>query len=262
MSTASPITPLAPSTTTATAAPRQPDDESHLEIDGVRYEFPRRAGRAEAIRLQYASPRKLEYVNGILYAMTGGSLPHGYVGVGLVVELATKLEGSECNVNGSDIKIAIDREGQRQSIYPDVSVVCGPPESPDDDPAAVSNPVVLIEVLSPSTYRYDHTGKYDLVRAIPTAREYLLVSQDRPCIERFVRDGTSWHFARATIGLDAVVTLTSLGVSLPLARIYRRVDFPEVTAEGDEHATGADADAASADNSESSDSSSTNGATS
>jgi Uma2 family endonuclease len=109
--------------------------------------------------------------------------------------------------------------------YPDASVICGPLEFEDEQCDTVVNPTLLVEVLSRSTEAYDRGEKFGHYRQIATLREYLLVSQKEPKIERFLRndDGT-WTLTEVA-GLDATLSLPSLGVEISLREVYDKVDF-------------------------------------
>jgi Uma2 family endonuclease len=109
--------------------------------------------------------------------------------------------------------------------YPDASVICGPLEFDDEQRDTVVNPTLLVEVLSGSTEAYDRGKKFGHYRQIPTLREYLLVSQEEPKIERFLRndDGT-WTLTEA-VGLDATLSLPTRGIEISLREIFDKVDF-------------------------------------
>ena len=106
--------------------------------------------------------------------------------------------------------------------YPDIVVVCGMPQFEDAHEDTLLNPTLLIEVLSPSTEAYDRGGKFAHYRKIPTLCEYLLVTQDQPTIERYVRQGDVWILTDAT-GLEASVPLESIECVLSLRDVYDKV---------------------------------------
>ena len=113
--------------------------------------------------------------------------------------------------------------------YPDVIVVCGYPEFSDDQFDTIVNPIVIIEVLSPSTESYDRGKKFQDYRTLKSLQEYLLISQDKPLIERYLRsDHGEWIFGDAQ-GLEASLTLTSIDCILRLSDVYRKVDFSETS---------------------------------
>lgn len=108
-------------------------------------------------------------------------------------------------------------------------IFCGSPEYSVEDPFCLINPVTVIEILSPSTERYDRGVKFRNYQLIPSLIEYIMVAQDEPAIERFVRraDGT-WVIDWCN-GLDATLVFTSVAAQIPLADIYAGVTFPETT---------------------------------
>jgi Uma2 family endonuclease len=110
--------------------------------------------------------------------------------------------------------------------YPDISVVCGDPEFDEEDEDAITNPTLIVEVPSPSTEAYDRGDKFDHYRCLPSLQEYLLISQDRCRIERFLRqpDGT-WVLSTVR-DLKATMRLPSIDCDLRLAEVYDRIEFP------------------------------------
>jgi Uma2 family endonuclease len=181
---------------------------------------------ADYLALEHESEIKHEYVGGTVYAMSGASLRHNLIAGNLVTALNPQLADSPCLVSPGDmrVKIAAARLSYR---YPDVSVTCAPPEIDGANPGSLLNPAVLIEVLSSSTALVDRNEKLREYRQIPTLYAYLLVSQDTPRIERYLRQNEQdWLYTEAA-GLDASVALPDLKCALKLADIYRKVTFNE-----------------------------------
>ncbi|NOY27078.1 MAG: Uma2 family endonuclease [Oligoflexia bacterium] len=166
-------------------------------------------------RLSYAEYRatedaagvKHEFVDGVAVAMTGGSLTHARLIARVLTRLTSALAGHPCEVFGSEARVLIPLF--RNARYPDASVVCGDLQTDEEDPDAITNPVVLVEVLSDSTEAIDRGEKFREYRTLPSLRCYLLVSQRHPLVERYARgpDG-SWvlteHGPGDTIALPAV----------------------------------------------------------
>lgn len=170
---------------------------------------------------------RYEYIDGELYAMTGGSRNHADIVTALLVTLETRFEGRPCRAYVPDLRVSYDTH--RNYYYPDVTVVCGEPQFvPGLSIATLTNPTVFVEVLSPSTENLDRGVKWAGYQRIPSLRAYLLVSQDQPRVEQFARNGddptAGWLYEDYT-GLDASLTVAALGFTLPLATIYRRVTF-------------------------------------
>jgi Uma2 family endonuclease len=108
--------------------------------------------------------------------------------------------------------------------YPDVSIVCGPRKFAEGTNDTLINPNLLIEVLSDSTEAYDRGLKFEHYRRIPTLTEYILVSQKKPQVEVFSKDGAAWRLEE-TGGLDGVLQVASLKIAIPLSELYANVDF-------------------------------------
>ena len=166
---------------------------------------------------------KSEFIAGRIYAMSGGSPNHSFIAGNIGGEMRRLLRGQPCRVSNSDLRVGImplDVE-----TYPDVTIVCGELHINPFDKNSVINPSVIFEVLSPSTERYDRGEKWARYRRLDSLQEYVLVSQDKPSLEHYVRqEDNTWVFKFAE-GLDAAVTI--LGVSLLLAEVYDKITFPE-----------------------------------
>jgi Uma2 family endonuclease len=179
----------------------------------------------EYLALERRSETKHEYWDGRMVAMVGGSPAHSQISGNIIGALHSQLAGRRCIVYTSDLKVGITR--LRAYAYPDVTVVCGKPEFGEPERDVLTNPLLIVEVLSPSTEKYDRTGKFLRYQRIPSLAEYLLVSQDSPSVELCSRqeDG-SWGWTAAE-GLDSSITIPSLGCTLALADIYLYVTFAE-----------------------------------
>ncbi len=186
----------------------------------------RRATVSEYRRLEEAADFRSEYRGGQIVAMAGGSFDHGAIAANLIGELRNRLKGRGCTVVGSDVAVRVDATSSYS--YPDVSVVCGPPAfDPPGRRRVLTNPQVVVEVLSPSTAGLDRGDKFlDYIR-LDSLQEYVLVDQARPRVNTFYRhpDGI-WAVGPSAEGMDAAVTFRSLGVSVPLAEVYAGVTFP------------------------------------
>jgi Uma2 family endonuclease len=125
----------------------------------------------------------------------------------------------------SDMKVGTRRK--ESFFYPDVTVVCGPPEYHDKVRDVLTNATVIFEVLSPSTECFDSTHKRQMYQSIPSFREYLLVEQDEPLVEHWQKQTDTIWTVRFATGLDAEVHIESIGCTLKLAEIYERLTFPE-----------------------------------
>lgn len=164
---------------------------------------------------------KHEYVSGLVHAMAGGTPEHGALGANVIGHLRGALRDRPCQVYTSDVRIAVETTGLR--TYPDVTIVCGEVKRTDNE-ISVVNPIVLVEVTSPSTADWDRGGKFAHYRRIPSLREYVVVSHEEHLVEHHVRGpGDTWTLRDVRNG---VIDLASLRCSLPIEEIYLKVDLP------------------------------------
>jgi Uma2 family endonuclease len=166
---------------------------------------------------------KSEFYRGEVFAMAGGSPRHNAISVNLVACLRTRLRGSPCRPYNSDQRIRIPSNGL--ATYPDVSVICGDLKLDEQDRDAIVNASVILEVLSKSTESYDRGKKFDLYRELDSFREYILVSQDEPQIERFVRQEDGSWLLTVVKGAEAELRIQTLSCVLPLSEVYEDVKF-------------------------------------
>jgi Uma2 family endonuclease len=180
---------------------------------------------AEYLAIEKKAEHKSEFFNGEMFAMAGASRQHNTLNENLSGEVHARLKGGPCRSYSRDQRVLVDRTGLY--TYPDLFIVCGEVETAEDDADTITNPRVVVEVLSPSTERYDRTTKFRHYQQIPSVQEYLLVSQTEPLCERFTRqaDG-SWALV-SFVGLEAVLALSSVPVQVPLADIYAGVEFTD-----------------------------------
>lgn len=170
---------------------------------------------------------RYELAGGVVRMMAGGTEDHDRIGIKIISALDRRLRGTPCSVHGSNLKVL--SFGSDASMYPDAFVRCGPRGS---ERTKVDDPVVVFEVLSPGTVKYDLTRKRPSYEAIPSLRRVVFVSPDRAYLDLEIRgeDG-SWEESEVE-GLDAVLDLPELGVSLPLAEIYEESRVARRAAEG------------------------------
>ena len=182
-----------------------------------------RFSEVDYLRLERQAENKSEYFDGEIFAMAGGTRTHSLIATNLLGELRSALKAGDYVAYNSDLRIKIEATGLM--TYLDASVACGEQRFLDAQEDTLLNPTVIIEVLSESTEAYDRGKKFEHVRQIPTCREYLLVSQNEPRIEQFVRQPNGeWSLKEAT-GLATELMLPSLGVVLRLAEVFAKVKF-------------------------------------
>ena len=179
---------------------------------------------ADYLAQERLAETKSEFYAGRVYAMSGGSRGHSLIAVNLIRELSRELRGATCETHDNDMRVKVNETGLYS--YPDVSVVCGDPEFEDGQLDTLLNPVLIIEVLSPSTEAHDRGFKASQYRNTPSLKEYVLVAQDRPSVEVQERQGNVWEL-REYSQPGQEVALLGGSVRIPLEEIYERVSFAE-----------------------------------
>ena len=179
--------------------------------------------KEEYLELEEHSAEKSEYYSGEIFAMAGGSRNHSIICVNLAWALREAVNRKDCTPFDSNMKVEI--EAAEAFVYPDLSVVCGDTEFPENSTDIIRNPVLVIEVLSPGTESFDRGKKFCYYRSLPSLREYVLVSQSQPLIERyFMENQGRWIYA-VSEGLEDVLVLQSLDANILLKDIYQKVVF-------------------------------------
>ena len=176
----------------------------------------------EYLARERAAEIRSEYFHGEMFAMSGATWEHALIKDNLAAELRSQLKDGPCRAVTSDLRVKVDATGLY--TYPDI-VVCGQPQFEDNVVDTLLNPTAIVEVLSESTEKYDRGGKFAHYRQLPTVQEYVLVSQDRPLVERFVRQADGSWLLTEFAGLETRLSLASVPAEVPLAEIYRGVDF-------------------------------------
>jgi Uma2 family endonuclease len=159
---------------------------------------------------------KHEFVNGEIFAMADGSVEHAALSSAIGALLTAQLRGQRCRVYSADLRIRIREAGV--ATYADATVICDPVERDTESPTHVTNPRLVVEVLSPSTEAYDRHEKRLYYQPLPSLREYVLVAQDRRRVEVWRRDGEAWVWSAHETG--ARVPLPSLGLELDVDELY------------------------------------------
>jgi Uma2 family endonuclease len=193
----------------------------------IRVQFPQQYGRDQTMIAAESLPRmtvseylafeqeseiRHELVDGYLYAMTGASDRHEEIAANLLAALHGHLQGTGCRVYGSNLKIRVGDD----FFYPDLFVRCSKRRG---DSYFKTDPMLVIEILSPNTQRYDRGDKRLAYQSLPSLQEYVLVAQDEPRIEILRRTEVGWH-ASLHQGVDALLELRCIELNLRLARVY------------------------------------------
>jgi Uma2 family endonuclease len=172
---------------------------------------------AEYVAAEAVGDVRHEYLAGDVRAMAGGTIEHGGLAVAVAREIGLALRGKPCRAFSSDVRVRI-RETDL-ATYPDLSVVCGQLETAPDDADAITNPILLVEVLSDSTEAYDRGAKWAHYRRIASLRDYVLVSQAEPLIEVYRRTaGGRFELFEARAG--ETIELASIDAQLDVNAVY------------------------------------------
>ena len=179
----------------------------------------------EYLVIEREAEYKSEYYRGEMLAMPSSNANHSRIAVRVAAALSDRIDsGLNWAVYNSDLRVRTEPGGLY--TYPDISIVCGKPMFTDDQRDVLTNPRLILEVLSPSTEVKDRGFKFRQYKAIPTLEEYVLVSQSEALLEGYGRQpGGEWRIYPEASGLDAVFQSRALGIEIPLAQIYRGIDF-------------------------------------
>jgi Uma2 family endonuclease len=177
----------------------------------------------EYLAAERVSESRSEYLDGVVCPMTGGSINHIRIVTNLTRELSNQLLTRPCDVLSVDLKVRLP--DSRKFFYPDVTVVCGELQFHDRRRDIILNPVVIIEVLSKSTEAFDRGAKFQAYQTLDSLKEYVLVAQDKPFVEQFVRQADGKWTYTAVAGLEGSLSLPSVECTLSLSAVYSKVDF-------------------------------------
>lgn len=179
----------------------------------------------EYINHEIETGQRYEYHNGQLYAMSGGTINHGILCGNIYAELRNSLRNkpSACKALTGEVKLHIPSENA--FVYPDAMVVCGEMQRSERDTNALTNPTLIVEVLSKTTESYDRGDKFYKYRQIPTLQEYVLIEQEKIVVEIYSKHANTdlWRISRVE-GLDQMITFHSLGVAISMKDLYSDVE--------------------------------------
>jgi Uma2 family endonuclease len=179
----------------------------------------------EYLRREERAIEKHEFYNGKITKMPGGTDIHSEVSTNAstALKLAVRPLPTKFRVYNSDLKIYV--EPADTGVYPDALVICEQPEFWNNRRDVIVNPLLIVEVLSPSTQNYDKLGKFELYKLLPSFKEYVLVNTDYPSVEtRFREEPDLWRI-RTQIDMGSEILLKSLGVSILMTDLYDGIEF-------------------------------------
>jgi Uma2 family endonuclease len=181
---------------------------------------------AEYFAIERGSEEKYEFIDGEVHAMAGASRQHNEIKENLSIEIGGRLKGGQCRGYSGDQRVRVERDGRPFYTYPDYLIVCGSPQFVREQGLdTLLNPQVIFEILSDTTEDYDRGEKFDYYRALPSLREYVLISQKERRVEPLVRSENGTWVPKAPVEGDGDLALETVPVRLPLADLYRGVEL-------------------------------------
>ena len=183
----------------------------------------------EYLELEEAAESKSEYRDGEIVAMTGGTTNHNEIAGNFYSHSKFGLRGQNYRIYMGDVRLWIPR--YRLYTYPDVMVIEGEPIYEGSGTTTVTNPLLIVEVLSKSTKDYDRGDKFQYYRSIPELKEYIMIDQYNFHIEQFAKNSEGKWVLSEYETADAVLALAALEFQIQLSEIYRGVNF-NVSSEG------------------------------
>ena len=178
---------------------------------------------AEYLELEETAAYKNEYQDGEIIPMTGGTTDHNKIALNFAAYLKFALKGQKYNIFIGDVKLWIAQ--YRQATYPDVMLIEGEPIYYETGKTTVTNPRLIVEVLSKSTQNYDQGDKFLYYRSLPELQEYILISQSRPYIMQYNKTEENKWLLTEYEGENASLSLTSVNFALSFQEIYEGVTF-------------------------------------
>lgn len=177
------------------------------------------------LELERNAEFKSEYLEGQIFAMSGGSPEHSAITVNITRELSLQLKGRPCQAFSNDLKVRTSYTGLY--AYPDLTVVCSEPIYHDEKRDIITNPVVIIEVLPPSTEAFDRGRKFAHYQNILSLLDYILIAQDQPWIDHYARQPNNRWLLTPVVGLESSLWIPSIECDLRLAEVYDRIVFAD-----------------------------------
>ncbi len=182
-----------------------------------------RLTEAEYLEIERRAEFKSEFLDGEMFAMSGGIKAHSLIASNLNHFIRSQLKGCQCRVYTSDMRVKVQVSGLY--TYPDVSIACGEDQLEDEHEDTLLNPTIIFEVLSESREAYDRGKKFEMYRRLPSLREYILVNQYKPLIEHFARQESGQWILRDVEGLEQKLTMPSIGVTISMSDVYTDIRF-------------------------------------
>ncbi|WP_017315370.1 Uma2 family endonuclease [Mastigocladopsis repens] len=190
------------------------------------YQEQRNYSPEEYLQLEETAESKSEYIDGLIIPMAGGTTNHNRIALNVSTELNFAFKHQNFEVFMGDVRLWIPQK--RMYTYPDVMVIAGEPEYDNNRTDTITNPIVIIEVLSDSTAGYDREGKFHAYKTIPSLAEYVLIDQTRINIEQYFKTAKKRWSISEYDEEDESITFASIPFQISLADVYNKVKFPKI----------------------------------
>ncbi len=182
---------------------------------------------AEYLAWEENNFEKHEYIDGEVRCMAGANHRHNRIMMNSAIAIGRQLDDLPCSVLSSDMRVKV---GATRYVYPDLSIICGDVLFEHDNEMELLNPVLVVEVTSPSTIEYDRGDKRDFYSDVASIQTYLIIDQQRVYVELYLRADIGWHY-QVFDSLDAVIALEFINCELPLSQVYSGIDMLEARAD-------------------------------
>lgn len=190
-----------------------------VAIDKKNYTFD------DYLRFEETTNQRHEYRDGEIIEMTGGTINHNRLALNFAAYLIFALEDPQYNTFIADVKLWI--ESHKIATYPDVMLIVGDPVYYGNNQTTVTNPSLIVEVLSKSTQYYDQGDKFFYYRSLLELQEYILIDQSQYHVTQFNKTNDGKWLLSDCIGENAVLKLTTVDIEIKMQDLYRRVKFEE-----------------------------------
>jgi Uma2 family endonuclease len=177
----------------------------------------------EYLALEENAEFRSEFHDGEIIPMTGGSINHNRITGNIYAYIKYQIRGKNKEAFTNDLRVWMNR--YQRYVYPDVFIIQGTPVLHENRTDTITNPRLIVEVLSKSTQQYNHTEKFRYYRSIPDFQEYLLINQYEVSVEHYIKTGEKEWILREYENMNEVIKLSSIDVEITLNDIYEGVDF-------------------------------------
>jgi len=180
----------------------------------------------EYLAQEQETDTKYEFHNGKIFALAGGSIHHGLLCGNIYAEIRSALKNKKSPCKPFTSKVKLNIEKKNSFVYPDAMVIYGEIDTSKEDENAVSNPILIVEVLSPSTANYDRGDKFFLYKQVSTLQEYVIIEQHKAQVDVFYKQPESdlWKISRYE-GLTTKVKFQSIKVEIKMSELYFDINF-------------------------------------